>query len=728
MSNITYSFKATGILVSILDKIFKSNIHVDGLEHIVSKPTMYVVNHFTRMETFLLPYVLYKHRQEMTHSLADSSLFTGKLGDYLRSLGAISTKEPFRNRKIIQELMMGHHNWVIFPEGLMVKNKKIFHKGKYVLDNPERRGPPHTGAAVLALKAEIYKRNYLNACKREDLECMEYYQKRYHFSSPEDLCFKDIVVCPVNITYYPLRPDENFLTTLVNYFVKDMPERIEEELKLEGKLLLSNTDINIYFGKTISLHHYLDTLMPLTQVFLRFLDEEKRSNLILSVQKRKLTRNFMNEIYTKVAVNIDHVFSSCLRYIPRDKVLEEDLYNMIYIVSKKIQTLEQRRLHPTLRKAMLKMMSDEIYQPAENIFELAQKEEAIVREGEQFKIFHNSLRKDFPFHKVRLKSLINVLANEIEPLKHVIAEIKAVTTYSGEKLRDRSAKLLIEEDAASFEKDYKKYYDKEFSKDKDIGKPFLLQSKKSPVGILLCHGYLSAPEEMRPLAEYLHKQGYTVYVVRVKGHGTSPAQLKDVKKEGWIASVDRGYAILKRICQHVILGGFSAGGLLSLLAAANKQKGVKGVFCINAALQLNDIKARFVPSVMLWNELLESFHIDKGRLDYVDNVSENPDVNYSRNYLAGVRELDRLISQCKSRLSHVIAPTLIVQADQDPVVNPKSADTIYNNIHADQKRLIHVQADHHIIVRGPGSENVFEKIDEFVKEVIIETDTAASEY
>lgn len=102
-------------MLALLDKIFQSRIHVEGTENLNNSPTLFVVNHFTRSETFLLPYILYKHRGEMLHSLADAGLFHGKFGEYLRNLGAISTKEPFRNRKIIRELMIGQHNWVIFP-------------------------------------------------------------------------------------------------------------------------------------------------------------------------------------------------------------------------------------------------------------------------------------------------------------------------------------------------------------------------------------------------------------------------------------------------------------------------------------------------------------------------------------------------------------------------------------------------------------------------------------
>lgn len=717
MSQITFSYKATGYLVSLLDKLFKSNIHVEGLENIVNKPTLFVVNHFTRSETFLLPYIIYKHRNEMVHSLADASLFTGKLGDYLKSLGAISTKEPFRNRTIIQELMQGKYKWVIFPEGIMVKNKKIFENGRYMMDNPERKGPPHSGAAVLALKAEIYKRNYLNATKTNNKEVMEYYEKRYNFSGPDELSFKDIVVSPVNITYYPIRPEQNLFSNLVSYFVRDIPARVEEELKIEGQLLLSKTDISVYFSKPICLWEYLDNFLPVTRTFFPFVSEESRSNLILWWHKKNLTKRFMHEIYTKLAVNIDHIFACIIQYRKNPTVDYGDLAKIIYLSAVMVNRLEDRRVHPSLSTKLIKILSDEEYEPMTNIIKLAKKENAITRQANNITINHSIIHKIHPFHSVRLENLISVFANELEPLKHIVSEIKKFTNLPKYRLRQTIVQVLLERDQDMFKEDYDQYYDKEFSHDKAIGAPFYLKRKKAKTGIVLCHGYLAAPKEVRKLAEYLYNLGHSVYGVRLKGHGTAPRQLADTTHEQWVESFNRGYAIIKNEHENLIVGGFSAGGLLSLLAGGTKNKGIKGIFCINAALKLNDIKSHLVPSVSFWNDLLDKFNIQTGKMEYVENNSESPDVNYGRNYLNGVRELDRLIGLTKKNLENITSPTLIIQADEDPVVNSKSADMISETIRSNCVEKKIVNFNRHNIINGPGSQSVFELIGKFLEQI-----------
>ncbi len=48
------------------------------------------------------------------------------------------------------------------------------------------------------------------------------------------------------------------------------------------------------------------------------------------------------------------------------------------------------------------------------------------------------------------------------------------------------------------------------------------------------------------------------------------------------------------------------------------------------------------------------------------------DHHYDRNYVHGPTELERLIDASKRELAMVRVPTLVVQADKDPVIDPAS--------------------------------------------------------
>ena len=82
-----------------LDTIFKASgtdIRVHGKENIPDQPVLYVINHFTRLETVLMPYIIKKNLSKFPISLADSQFFSGKMADLMEKVGAFSTTDKDR--------------------------------------------------------------------------------------------------------------------------------------------------------------------------------------------------------------------------------------------------------------------------------------------------------------------------------------------------------------------------------------------------------------------------------------------------------------------------------------------------------------------------------------------------------------------------------------------------------------------------------------------------------
>ena len=155
------------------------------------------------------------------------------------------------------------------------------------------------------------------------------------------------------------------------------------------------------------------------------------------------------------------------------------------------------------------------------------------------------------------------------------------------------------------------------------------------------------------------------------------------------------------------------GGLLALLAASRMKRGVAGVVTINSPMKLRDGKSKFVPALAWWNKLMDNF--ESMRVDYLENQSENPQVNYSRNYINGVNELGRLIDAAEEALPEIDVPSLIVQAPKDPVVDPVSADIIQDKIGTDEAYIQQLKYDNHIIIKGDRSKQVFDSVDRFIE-------------
>ncbi len=151
---------------------------------------------------------------------------------------------------------------------------------------------------------------------------------------------------------------------------------------------------------------------------------------------------------------------------------------------------------------------------------------------------------------------------------------------------------------------------------------------------------------------------------------------------------------------------------MALLSASHK-KNLDGVVAINSALKLLDIRARFVPGINIWNEMMDRFNISKGKMEFVDDKPENPHINYSRNYLKGVEQLEKLMHECDKNLSRISSPVMVIQGRQDPVVNPVSGRIIFEKISSQNRILLEPDFSNHCVVTGKNKEEIFDMIKTF---------------
>jgi len=341
---------------------------------------------------------------------------------------------------------------------------------------------------------------------------------------------------------------------------------------------------------------------------------------------------------------------------------------------------------------------------------ISRKKGCIIKNTERFS-------RPYEFHNIRRDNIVEVLKNEIEPMRHLIKSFNRVMLMPEFYVRRQIRRHFQKLDNEIFERDYKKYYKPDESKPEDIGRPvFLKKFWPSKKGVLLIHGYMAAPEEVRALGNYLFNNGYTVYMVRLRGHGTSPEDLSERQWEDWYESVNRGYIVLKNSVKNIAVAGFSTGAGLALYTGIIKPDMVTCVVSISAPLHLKNIASRFTSSVVFWNHFLEKIHVKRGKFEFVENNPENAHINYFKNPINGVNELEKFMDHLEERLDEFSLPVILIQGSKDPVVNPESAIDIFRKMGPIKKELCMIYSDRHGIINREGSATVFRRVKNFLDE------------
>lgn len=126
------------------------------------------------------------------------------------------------------------------------------------------------------------------------------------------------------------------------------------------------------------------------------------------------------------------------------------------------------------------------------------------------------------------------------------------------------------------------------------------QEKKYRRGILLTHGLSDSPYFMRHLAAFFQANGFRVMAVLLPGHGTRPGDLLDVSWQEWARTVAYGTDQLAAEVDEVYLGGYSAGGALSLYHSL-QDKRVRALFLFAPALEITRRAAyAFLHKLVSW--------------------------------------------------------------------------------------------------------------------------------
>jgi esterase/lipase/1-acyl-sn-glycerol-3-phosphate acyltransferase len=710
------AYFTANLAIKTLSSLSKADVALHDKENIPQGSIIFVVNHFTRIETFLLPYYIYNLTSVPVWSLADAALFKGGLRRLFDMIGVVSTKDPLRDQLILGNLLTGQADWIIYPEGNMVKTKKIMDKGEFLVSYDDGGHRPHTGAALLALRTEFLRLHILEKEKKSPEEVKRFLE-RFSIDSIDLIKEQQTFIVPVNLTYYPIRARENIASTLAAKLVKDLPERAVEEIMTEGTMLLSGVDLDIRFGQAIRVDTFLqgseiaeELESPLAEDFAA----PERLREFFRRQSTTIMKWYMEAIYDMTTINHEHLFASFLKWYPRKKMRVNDLKRRVFRAVTLMTDREKTgcHMHRSIKRDQIHLLIDDRFGKYRNFLDLALEKGVLKEEGGYLVKDRSKLPKLINFHRGRIDNPVEVIANEVEPLRKLQRLIISLAWQPGFLVKVDIVHYLVRKEMSRLKNEFALRATPGKSVPK-TSEPYLLHGATRKIGVVLVHSYLAAPEQVRHLAIHLSRRGIWVYVPRLAGHGTTPEDLSERQYNEWLDSVETGYAIISNICRNVVLGGVAVGGCLALDIAA-RVKTVSGVFAVCPPHSLDDFSTMFMPNVDVWNRILAMIKRDALEDRFIELTPDPLSMSYSRNPVFGVMEVGRLLGDLRHKLDKITAPALIIQASDNPVVDQKGSRQVFDKLGSKSKRYCLIESKRHIIVKGEGAEKVHRLVESFI--------------
>lgn len=251
----------------------------------------------------------------------------------------------------------------------------------------------------------------------------------------------------------------------------------------------------------------------------------------------------------------------------------------------------------------------------------------------------------------------------------------------------------------------------------------------SSVGVLLIHGFVGYPGELRRLGDVLHGQGYTVYAPLLAGHGGSPEDLKGVPWQAWQRSAERGFDTLAERCSQVVVVGQSLGGALGTLVA--QRRAPVGLVTLGTPLRLHTWLGNVLPiarRVLPWwypfrfADLADA-KVQQGMLsfapgaDVTDPAARTALASQIRLPTAAVNELRALLRYARKHAPFVATPTLVLHGRLDETASPADAELLYGLLGSDQKRLVWFEHSGHLLTEDVEADAVCDTVAKFVANV-----------
>jgi len=235
--------------------------------------------------------------------------------------------------------------------------------------------------------------------------------------------------------------------------------------------------------------------------------------------------------------------------------------------------------------------------------------------------------------------------------------------------------------------------------------PFTFEAGKRAV--LLLHGFTGNSADVRMIGRFLEKNGYTSHAPHYKGHAVPPEELVKTGPLDWWKDVEEGYNHLLELgYEEIAVCGLSLGGVFALKLGYTKP--VKGIVPMCAPMSMKDEQTMYNGVV----DYARGFKKFEGKSAEVIEQEIEAFKQTPMNTLAALRDL---VQDVRGHIDHIYAPVFVVQARNDKMIDPNSANVIFEGVETDEKQLKWYEQSGHVITLDKEKEQLHADILSFLQ-------------
>lgn len=233
---------------------------------------------------------------------------------------------------------------------------------------------------------------------------------------------------------------------------------------------------------------------------------------------------------------------------------------------------------------------------------------------------------------------------------------------------------------------------------------------KEPSGdkaVLLLHGFTGNTSDVRQLGRYFQKKGMTSYSINYEGHAEHPKKITESSPFVWYKQVVEAYDFLRAEgYSNIFVAGVSIGGVMALRLASERD--VTGLSTICSPMYMKESTTLYEQFIAYAERYLKMF--ENKRPDEIKKETEKLEMTGTFD------DISTFINMVRGNLEDVNVPLFVAQATHDKVIDPDSANVIFNSAGTEEKEIKWYDKGGHVLTIDESKEELFEDIYNFIEQ------------